>query len=55
MNSPLTDYYSVSSRGYTKHPNIEILGIDPVPLPQPKTANSVLSVEKDFSGKSVIK
>ena len=45
MNTPLTEYYSVSSKGYTKHPNIEVLGIGP---PLSKPTQSILSVERDF-------
>ena len=28
MNVPLIDYYSVSSKGYTKYPNIEVIGVE---------------------------
>lgn len=41
MSAPLTEYYSVSSRGYTKHPNIEVLGIETL---LPRATHSILSL-----------
>lgn len=31
MNIGAGDYYSVSNKGYTKHPNVEIIGIENYP------------------------
>lgn len=41
-----------SSKRYSKEPHISILCLDSA---QPTTSQSVLSVERDFEGKSVIK
>lgn len=31
MNIGQGDYYSVSSKGYVKHPNVEIIGVENYP------------------------
>lgn len=57
MNYNSGDYFSVSSKGYVKHPNIEIIGIQNYPtLTSLKTnAISSRSTEREYQDKSVIK
>jgi hypothetical protein len=54
MNIGSGDYYSVSNRGYLKHPNVEVIGIETYPNPKSHpTPNH--SNDREFEDKSVIK